>query len=155
MKPISVKGRCRCGRAAFVLCEEPIAFYLCHCTDCQAESGSAFGQSMIVRREAIDSIEGPVHEHTVEWRNGQRSYVTHCANCLTHLWGRSEEMPQIRGLNAGSLEATSELQPYGNMWARSKRDWVVLAPGPVHDQQPEDPLAMVRAWAERPTCASE
>ena len=59
MKTISVSGRCRCGRLQFVLREEPIAFYLCHCTDCQTESGSAFGQSMAVRREAIDTITGP------------------------------------------------------------------------------------------------
>jgi hypothetical protein len=37
MKTIAVPGRCRCGRVRFVLREEPIAFYLCHCTDCQAE----------------------------------------------------------------------------------------------------------------------
>lgn len=150
MKPIDVKGRCRCGRVTFVLREEPIAFYLCHCTDCQAETGSAFGQSMGVRREAIGNVEGAVREHTVEERNGQRSQVTYCANCLTHLWGASEALPQIRGLNAGSLEATSGLQPYGNMWTRSKLDWAVLAPGPAYEQQPEDPLAMVHAWAVRP-----
>jgi len=139
----------------FVLREEPIAFYLCHCTDCQAESGSAFGQSMGVRRKAIDRVEGPVREHTVEERNGGRSHVAHCANCLTFLWGSSEELPQIYGLNAGSLEATHGLEPYGNMWARSKREWAGLAPGPVYEQQPEDPLAMVHAWAARPTRGEE
>ena len=64
VKAIALPGRCRCGRVSFVLREEPISFYLCHCTLCQAESGSAFGESMHVRREAIDSLEGPVREHT-------------------------------------------------------------------------------------------
>ncbi len=150
MKPIHVQGRCRCARVTFVLREEPIAFYLCHCTDCQAESGSAFGQSMAVRAGAIDGVEGPVREHAIEGRDGKLSHVSYCTNCLTQLWGRTEHLPQIRGLNAGSLDAASGLQPYGNMWVRSKRDWAALAPGPVYDQQPEDPLAMVRAWATRP-----
>lgn len=66
MKTISVPGRCRCGRLRFVLREEPVAFYVCHCTDCQAESGSAFGLSMAVRKEAITAVEGPARQHTME-----------------------------------------------------------------------------------------
>ena len=134
----------------FVLLEEPIAFYLCHCTDCQAESGSAFGQSMHIRREAIDQVEGPVREHSIEGPAGQSHVLTLCANCLTTLWGGSPEIPQVLGLNAGSLEDTAGLTPYGNMWTRSARPWVALAPGPQFPQQPEDPLAMVRAWHEQP-----
>ena len=150
MKTISVSGRCGCGRLRFVLREEPIAFYLCHCTDCQAESGSAFGQSMAVRREAIDAVAGPACDHTIEHEEGRRSQVTHCANCLTIMWGYSEEIPQIRGLNAGSLDSSAGFRPYGNMWTRSARPWASFAPGPQFEQQPEDPLAMVRAWHEQP-----
>jgi hypothetical protein len=97
MKALSVPGRCRCGRLRFVLREEPMAFYLCHCTDCQAESGSAFGQSMLVRREAIDAVEGPALEHTIEHEAGRRGFVTCCGNCLTMLWGWSR-VPEVRGL---------------------------------------------------------
>ncbi len=150
MKTISLSGRCRCGRLRFVLREEPISFYLCHCTDCQAESGSAFGQSMAVRREAIDSVTGPARKHTIEHDEGRRSHVTYCSNCLTILWGYTDEMPQIRGLNAGSLDASAGFRPYGNMWTQSALPWTVFAPGPQFPQQPEDPLDLVRAWHERP-----
>jgi hypothetical protein len=133
----------------FVLREEPIAFYLCHCTDCQAESGSAFGQSMLVRRQAIETVEGSVREHTIEGPGGRRHLMTYCGNCLTQLWGYNPDVPQVAGLNAGSLEDAAGLEPYGNMWTRSARPWAALAPGPQFEQQPEDPLAMVRAWVER------
>jgi hypothetical protein len=149
MKTISVRGRCRCGRVRFVLCEEPICFYLCHCTDCQAESGSAFGQSMGVRREAIRDVEGPVHDHTIQHEGGRHRVITHCTHCLTIVWGASSEVPQVFGLNAGSLEDAAGLEPYGNMWTRSARPWTALAPGPCFEAQPEDPLALVRAWHER------
>ena len=149
MKEISVPGRCRCGRVQFMLREEPIAFYLCHCTDCQAETGSAFGQSMAVRREAIDTVKGPTREHTIEGPEGRRHLMTHCGNCLTQLWGHSVGIPQVLGLNAGSLRDAAGLTPYGNMWTRSKRPWAPLAPGPQYDQQPDDPLAMIRIWQER------
>jgi hypothetical protein len=137
----------------FTLREEPIAFYLCHCTQCQAESGSAFGQSMQVRREAIDSVEGPAGEHVVEGPSGQQSRVTYCTNCLTFLWGGSDDVPQVLGLNAGSLEDTASLQPYGNMWTRSARRWASFADGPRYEKHPDEPLAMIHAWLRRPGAA--
>ena len=149
MKPIEVPGCCRCGRVRFVLREEPLSFYLCHCTDCQAESGSAFGQSMHVRTEAIDAVEGPLREHTIEGPEGRQSRVAYCGNCLTMLWGGRPEIPQVRGLNAGSLEDAAGLEPFGNMWPRSARPWAPFAPGPRYERQPEDPLAMIRAWQSR------
>lgn len=149
MKPMSVPGRCRCGRVTFTLLEEPLSFYLCHCTDCQAESGSAFGQSMAVRREAIGIVEGPVREHVAEPEQGAAFHLFHCANCLTPLWGYAR-VPEVYGLNAGALEARDELQPYGNMWTRSARPWVGFAPGPRYETQPDDPLEMIRIWQGRP-----
>jgi len=150
MKQIHVSARCRCGRAGFVLREEPISFYLCHCTQCQAESGSAFGQTMQVRAEAIDSAEGPLREQTLHGPEGRRIVMTGCAECLTSLWGGNVQIPQIVGVNAGSLEDTAGLEPYGNMWTRSARPWVAFAPGPRFEQHPEDSLAMIRAWQSRP-----
>lgn len=150
MKLLSVPGRCRCGRVTYVLREEPIAFYLCHCTDCQAESGSAFGQSMQIRREALGDVEGPVVEHTMEGPQGRRSIMSHCGNCLTGLWTGRADIPQVLGLNAGSLEDVAGLTPYGNMWTRRARPWVSLAPGPRFEENPEDPLAMIHAWQDRP-----
>jgi hypothetical protein len=150
MKTISVPGRCRCQRVTFVLREEPFAFYLCHCTDCQAESGSAFGQSMHIRRDAVDGVEGEVLEHTSENSDGRRFVMTFCENCRTMLFGYSEEFPQVLGLNAGSLEAAAGFTPYGNMWTSSARPWVKFAPGPRFERDPEDPLAMIHAWQGRP-----
>lgn len=132
-----------------MLREEPISFYLCHCTDCQAESGSAFGQTMHVRREAIGEVEGPVGEREATLQ-GQAFVLTHCTHCLTGVWGGRPSMPQVLGVNAGGLEDAAGLTPYGNMWTRSARPWVAFAPGPRFEAQPEDPLAMIRAWQSRP-----
>lgn len=132
-----------------MLLEEPISFYLCHCTDCQAETGSAFGQTMHVRSEAIGEVEGPVGEHSAVLA-GDDFVLHHCTHCLTLLWGGRPSMPQVLGVNAGGLEDVAGLTPYGNMWTRSARPWVAFAPGPRFEQQPEDPLAMVKAWQGRP-----
>ena len=150
MPSLSVPARCRCGQLRFVLAEEPISFYLCHCTDCQAESGSAFGQTMHVRAEAVTGIEGEFGEHLLVGPHGQQVVMRHCPSCLTSMWAGQKAIPQVLGVNAGSLEDAAGLTPYGNMWTRSARPWVAFAPGPRFETQPEDRLAMIKAWAERP-----
>ena len=147
---IDVAGRCRCGGVTFVLLEEPISFYLCHCTDCQKESGSAFGQTMHVRRKSLTEITGTIQEHTIERPDGGGAYVAHCTNCLTIMWGGRPEIPQVVGVNAGSLDDVAGLTPYGNMWTQSARPWVRLAPGPCFERNPDDPMAMIHAWQGRP-----
>jgi hypothetical protein len=74
----------------------------------------------------------------------------HCPGCLTTLWGGRVDVPQVLGVNAGSLENAAGLVPYGNLWTRSARPWVSFAPGPRWETQPDEPLAMIRAWQERP-----
>jgi len=150
VRTIAVSGRCRCYRATFVLREEPIAFYLCHCTDCQAKPGSAFCQTMHIRRKALSDVDGPVHEHLLERSDGAGAHLSHCTNCLTILWAGRTEIPTIGGLNAGCLDDVAGLTPYGNMWTRSARPWVRMAPGPQFEENPGEPMAMVHAWQGRP-----
>jgi len=149
VKPMNAPGGCRCGKVRYRLLEEPVTFYLCHCTDCQAESGSAFGQTMHVRAEAIREVEGELTQRETTTTSGRTLILHECSGCSTVLWAERPDSP-IRGLNAGTLEDTGGLTPYGNMWTRSARPWVAMAPGPRFEQQPDDPLAMVRAWQERP-----
>lgn len=149
MKKMNVPGACRCGRVRYRLLEEPVTFYLCHCTHCQAESGSAFGQTMHVRAEAIAEVEGEVDRRETTTTSGDTLVFHECPGCRTVLWAERPDLP-IRGLNAGTLEDIGGLTPYGNMWTRSARPWVGFAPGPRFEQDPPDPLDMARAWASRP-----
>jgi hypothetical protein len=36
----------------------PLAVYVCHCTECQRQSGSAFGLSLAVPRDALTVVDG-------------------------------------------------------------------------------------------------
>ena len=43
-----MEGRCQCGSIRFTTpLSQPIAVYICHCTQCQHQSSSAFGISAI------------------------------------------------------------------------------------------------------------
>jgi hypothetical protein len=142
-------GGCTCGRVRYRLREDPIAFYACHCTECQRESGSAFGLSMIVRREALDHERGEVTHIEVPLESGGTKQSVRCAHCGTRLWSEPPKIPQLRILRPGTLDDPRAYEPYGNMWTRSAQPWAGFAPGPRYEEDPPDALAMVRAWQGR------
>jgi hypothetical protein len=150
-----LEGGCTCGRVRYRLREDPIAFYACHCTDCQRESGSAFGLSMIVRREAIEPLQGELRLVALGKPDGRESRTVRCAHCGTRLWSEPVEFPQVRTLRPGTLDDPRAYEPFGNMWTASAHAWASFAPGPRFERQPEDPLAMVRIWQERPRAARQ
>ena len=47
-------GGCLCGDLRYSLAEDPLTLYVCHCTDCQRQTGSSFALSMLVRLEALE-----------------------------------------------------------------------------------------------------
>lgn len=49
--PAPYTGGCQCGSVRYVLTSEPLRVAACHCTECQRQSGSAFGMSMSVKKE--------------------------------------------------------------------------------------------------------
>jgi hypothetical protein len=46
-------GGCQCGKVRYRLDGEPLALTMCHCTECQRQSGSAFGMSLGVASDSF------------------------------------------------------------------------------------------------------
>jgi len=146
---IPLPGGCLCGRVRYRILEDPIAYYICHCTDCQRESGVAFGLTMLFRRTALTHDRGETRSVAVQLPDASRvRNATVCSECLLRIWAESSQTPQILGLNPGTLDDPRAYEPFGNMWTTSAHRWVSLAPGPRFERQPEDPIAMVRGWQE-------
>ena len=47
---MKVEGRCHCGNLKYIAEVDPEKVEVCHCTDCQTLSGSAF-RTVVVTRE--------------------------------------------------------------------------------------------------------
>ena len=56
--PTPYKGGCQYGAIRYVVTCEPRQIAACHCTDCQRQSGSAFGMTMVVAEEAFSLTSG-------------------------------------------------------------------------------------------------
>ena len=141
-------GRCLCGDVEYRLIEDPMTVYLCHCTDCQIQSGASFALSMIVRAEALEIVRGTPREISIELDDGRIKRSQYCGRCSTRISGLSNA-DGFSVVEPGTLDDTSWFRPVGHIWARSAQpwfpisvDWIVIQKQP----QQNEVLDLVRAW---------
>ena len=124
-----------------------MSVHACHCTDCQALSGSAFGLSMVLSRHELEIEQGKigVNEFSASKNLMHRHY---CENCGVAIWFSSPGYEGIIALKPGTLDDTTDLQPIAHMWYRSAQSWLKLADDlPVYQEQPsfDELLELARA----------
>jgi len=141
-------GGCSCGEIRYHVTEDPVTLYACHCTDCQRETGSSFGLTMVLRRDALDIVKGAPSEYEVTLADGRIKRARFCARCATRVGGPSRAAG-LDILDPGSLDDTRWLRPAGHIWTRSAQPWITIPPDTIQiAEQPSDEemLAIVRAW---------
>lgn len=147
---ISRPGGCLCGAIRYRLTGDPVTFYACHCSDCQRQTGSAFGLSMIVRREDVVLEQGEPQRFEIPMPDGRIKRGRFCAACATRIWGEPVALPDLYVLRPGTLDDPGAFEPVGHIWTRSALGWVPIPEDSVlFEGQPDDPMPLVRAWRSR------
>jgi hypothetical protein len=126
MSDPTISGSCLCGAVKYRAEGEPAAVALCHCDDCQRQSGAAFSVNVLVAGDAL-TIEGEdslrafetVGEETGEPR--QRKF---CGSCGSPILTEMAEMGGIVAIKAGTLDDRSWLEPEMAVWCESKQPWL-------------------------------
>lgn len=143
------EGGCLCGAVRYRLVEDPIGLHVCHCTNCQKITGSAFITCMPVHRRALELVRGSTQLFAFTTIDGLAKREQRCAACGSCLWGEIADLPLL-ALQAGTLDDTSWLRPIAHIWTRSAQPWIEIPDDVlVYEQQPEDDLELVRAWKNR------
>lgn len=120
-----VDGACHCGAIRFEAEIDPNRVGLCHCTDCQTFSGSAFRTSVLVREDDMRHVAGEpsIYEKTSE--GGRPRHLAFCARCGTHVYGISQgEGPRTYSVRVGTLAQRAALAPALQVWTRSSVSWI-------------------------------
>ena len=125
---MKIDGGCHCGYVTYEAEADPGDTLICHCTDCQRHTGSAFVLNAIIETSAIKMIRGdpqaiPVH----------RDYGPHdiyrCRKCKVAVWSDYGRRPQIRFVRVGTLDDPSALRPDIHIYTRTKASWLRLPKG--------------------------
>jgi len=132
------RGSCQCGSITYVLKNNPVTTYACHCRDCQKRTGSAFSLGMLIKADSID-IEGELSAWERSSDKGNINARYSCQNCGNIIYGVGSFTPEVFKLQPGTLENTSEVFPEVHLWTKRAQPWVSMPEGaPQFEEQPED-----------------
>jgi len=103
---MKIDGACHCGYITYVAEVDPDKAGICHCTDCQTLSGSAFRMSVPAAKDAFSL------------RSGQPKIYVKTAES-------GAKRAQIFNIRIGTARQRAEVRPKSQGWCRSARDWVM------------------------------
>ncbi len=122
-------GGCQCCGIRYAVPKEPLIVYVCHCTECRKQSGSAFGISFTVARRTLRLLQGTPHYWTRQTASGHTLDCAFCSRCGSRVWHQSSGHPDTLNIKGGSLDAPLDLNNAVHIWTSSKLSGVVIPSG--------------------------
>jgi hypothetical protein len=126
--PPPYAGGCQCGLVRYVLSAEPIRLVACHCSECQRQSGSAFGMSMLVKEDSL-TVTGQTKQFTRVADSGNENTGVFCPECGVRIYQIPRYVQGMLALKPGTLDNTSWLRPSYFVWMKSAQGWVPVPDG--------------------------
>jgi hypothetical protein len=120
-----IEGGCLCGRVRYGAHAEPVFVGVCHCTDCQRFTGSAFATVVALPAAAL-KITGTLKTFTKSGDTGKSMHRRFCPECGSCIMDEADGLPGIVMLNAGSLDDPSWVKPQSEVYCDSAQPWVRL-----------------------------
>ena len=121
---MKVHGGCHCEALAFEADVDPERVGLCHCTDCQKLTGSAFSTFVPVPKAAFRLLRGEPTTYVKTAESGNKRAQAFCAGCGTRIYASAVDDPQVFNVRVGTLAERAALRPVIQVWCRSAMPWV-------------------------------
>lgn len=128
---MKVDGSCHCGAIRFEAEIDPERVRVCHCTDCQALTGSAFRITVPAREADVRFLSGTPKDYVKRTADsGTPRLHAFCPDCGTPIYATSiDGADRTLGLRVGTLRQRATLAPKRQFWARSRLPWLPALPG--------------------------
>ena len=121
---MKVDGGCLCGNIKYVADVDQETATVCHCTDCQVNSGSAFGYVIGVKNNFFDLKKGKLSFFIKIADSGSKRELGFCGNCGTRIFARPlKNETGFFGLRLGTVSQRNQFTPKRQIWKRSALNW--------------------------------
>ena len=122
---MKIDGQCHCGNVTYEAEIDPERVSICHCTDCQTLTGSAYRVTVAASRDDIRLTGNPPKLYTKIAENGRRRLQYFCPECGSPLFTTGEgEDAERWGIRWGSIRQRRDLPPRRQIWCRSALPWI-------------------------------
>jgi hypothetical protein len=122
---MKIDGGCHCGHITYAAEIDPDKVGICHCTDCQTLSGSAFRVSVPAAKEAFSLRGGEPKIYVKTAESGNKRAQAFCPECGTAIYAADVTDPQVFNIRVGTVRQRTQLRPKSQGWCRSALDWAM------------------------------
>ncbi|MDH3690522.1 MAG: GFA family protein [Gammaproteobacteria bacterium] len=123
---MKIDGGCHCGYITYQAEVDPNEVVVCHCTDCQTLSGSAFRTVVFGADNAFEFLTGRPKIYIKVAESGNEREQTFCPECGAQIYSTSVgDGPKSLGIRVGTARQRNELRPSTQYWTRSAQKWIM------------------------------
>jgi hypothetical protein len=120
-----VDGQCHCGRIAFEAEVDPDAVGICHCSDCQALTGSAYRVVVPAPAAMFKLLRGEPKHYVKTADSGNKRIHAFCPDCGSPIYAAAPQNTPSYSLRIGSIRQRAQLRPSRQIWCRSALPWAM------------------------------
>jgi len=122
---MKIDGSCHCGAITYEADIDPEKVGICHCTDCQKFSGSAFRTLAQTEPGGFRLLTGTPKVYVKVGESGNERPQAFCGECGSSIYATSTDPdPKVYNVRAGTIRQRNELVPKFQVWTRSAHEWL-------------------------------
>jgi hypothetical protein len=135
---MKIDGRCHCGYIIYEAEIDPEKVMICHCSDCQTLSGSAFRTVVLTHEDSFKLLSGELKIYVKTGESGTKRPQAFCPECGTPIFASTMgEGPKVHAIRVGTARQRDQLVPKLQLWCRSSQGWLHdLGSIPKMEKQP-------------------
>ena len=99
---------------------------MCHCTDCQRRTGSAYGIAAFFERDQVRVVQGVPKLFTRNSASGNLVSFHFCPECGSTVMWEPERLPGLIGVAVGAFADPCFPAPEQSVWTGCKHAWLSL-----------------------------
>ena len=124
---MNVDGECLCRQIRFEAEIDPKTATICHCTDCQINSGTAFGYVVGAVNDSFKLLRGQLSFNIKVADSGEKRELAFCGVYGTRIYARPiDGKSGCFGLRVETIRRRRILKMKRQVWKKSCLDWVEL-----------------------------
>ncbi len=123
-------GGCLCGAVRYDAPWPPLALVVCHCRNCQKQSGSALSVVAMLPRDSL-RVAGDMRLFEDRSETGNPVFRHFCPSCGSPL---VTDTPAAREaghifIKAGTFDETADFAPTTHFWSCRAQQWLIFPDG--------------------------
>ena len=129
---------CSCGQLSISVRDEPTQVLICHCFECQKQSGSVFLNWSYWPKSAMTATTGKPSRYRRTGESGRIVDNYFCSHCGSTVYGDSPDIPGEVSIAVGNFADPAFAPPTAAVWGRCRHAWVQPPANiPEHQTQPD------------------